>query len=191
MGINVAGVSGIETTRRVTENHPDVMVILLPTYDAADLLPDVHTCGAVASLHKERAQRPGTRQLWDQAETFTTRQAISWPITITNDGPGAMLLASGRPFFQIQLPSGLANVFLTSPGGHSCYLAATNLVECATTSTLTLAAGSSLSYTLGALAPDTPGTMTVTVTVDPSSHVSEADEGDNTASEITTVVAGS
>lgn len=53
MDINMEGIGGIEATRRITATHPATRVVLLSTYDAADLPADARTCGAVAYLHKE------------------------------------------------------------------------------------------------------------------------------------------
>ena len=54
MDINMAGIGGIEATRRITTSHPGVRVILLSTYDADDLPADARTCGAVGYVHKEQ-----------------------------------------------------------------------------------------------------------------------------------------
>ena len=53
MDINMDGMSGIEATRRITEAHPEVRVILLSTYDQDDLPADARSCGAIAYVHKE------------------------------------------------------------------------------------------------------------------------------------------
>ena len=37
MDINLPGINGIEATRRITAAHPDAIVMLLSTYQAADL----------------------------------------------------------------------------------------------------------------------------------------------------------
>jgi DNA-binding NarL/FixJ family response regulator len=54
MDINMDGISGIEATRRITADHPDIKVILLSTYDADDLPADARTCGAAGYVHKEQ-----------------------------------------------------------------------------------------------------------------------------------------
>src|SRR5205085_5416918 len=46
MDINMGGISGIEATRRITTASPEVMVILLSTYQADDLPADAATSGA-------------------------------------------------------------------------------------------------------------------------------------------------
>jgi DNA-binding NarL/FixJ family response regulator len=54
MDINMEGIGGIEATRRITEAHPSVRVVLLSTYDAEDLPDDARHCGAAAYVHKEQ-----------------------------------------------------------------------------------------------------------------------------------------
>ncbi|MEP6625806.1 MAG: response regulator transcription factor [Acidimicrobiia bacterium] len=54
MDINLPGISGIEATRRITESHPDAVVLLLSTYRADDLPEDAGSCGAVGYVNKEQ-----------------------------------------------------------------------------------------------------------------------------------------
>ena len=68
MDINMAGISGIEATRRITAAHPDVNVILLSTYQVDDLPSEVLASGAAAYLHKEDLTGRALRRLWEQAE---------------------------------------------------------------------------------------------------------------------------
>ena len=68
MDINMAGISGIEATRRITAVHPDVNVILLSTYQVDDLPAEVLTSGAAAYLHKEDLTGRALRRLWEQAD---------------------------------------------------------------------------------------------------------------------------
>jgi len=53
MDINMDGISGIEASRRIRDEHPETRVILLSTYDEEDLPGDARTCGAIAYIHKE------------------------------------------------------------------------------------------------------------------------------------------
>ena len=53
MDINLPGINGIEATRRITAAHPDAVVVLLSTYQAADLPADAGSCGAATYVHKE------------------------------------------------------------------------------------------------------------------------------------------
>lgn len=66
MDINMAGINGIEATRRITRQHPDVMVILVSTYPVDDLPPDVRTSGAAAYVHKEEVSGRVLRRLWEE-----------------------------------------------------------------------------------------------------------------------------
>lgn len=54
MDINLPGISGIEATRRITESHPDAVVLLLSTYRADDLPKEAETCGAAGYVNKEQ-----------------------------------------------------------------------------------------------------------------------------------------
>ncbi|GAA3833735.1 hypothetical protein GCM10022242_38510 [Nocardioides panacisoli] len=53
MDINLPGISGIEATRKITDEMPDVRVVLLSTYAEDDLPADARDCGALAYVHKE------------------------------------------------------------------------------------------------------------------------------------------
>ena len=47
------GINGCEATRRITAAHPDVVVLLLSTYQVGDLPVDALTCGAADYVNKE------------------------------------------------------------------------------------------------------------------------------------------
>jgi two-component system, NarL family, invasion response regulator UvrY len=66
MDINMPDMSGIAATRRIVSDHPEVVVILCSTYDAADLPPEAATSGATAYLSKERLAADTLRRLWDE-----------------------------------------------------------------------------------------------------------------------------
>lgn len=53
MDINLPGINGIEATRRIVEQSPDTVVVLMSTYTAADLPADAADCGARTYVHKE------------------------------------------------------------------------------------------------------------------------------------------
>jgi len=66
MDINMPGMSGIEATREIVTAHPDVVVILCSTYDAADLPPAAAASGAAAYVNKERLAADTLRRLWEE-----------------------------------------------------------------------------------------------------------------------------
>lgn len=66
MDINMGGINGIEATRRITATSPDVVVVLLSTYQAADLPADAATSGAVAYVNKEEFGPQVLQDVWDR-----------------------------------------------------------------------------------------------------------------------------
>lgn len=69
MDINMPDMNGIEATRRIVSAHPDVVVFLCSTYDAADLPPDAAHSGASAYLNKERFGAETLRRLWAERDS--------------------------------------------------------------------------------------------------------------------------
>lgn len=53
MDINLPGISGLEATRLIVDAAPATRVLLLSTYQAADLPADAMACGAVGYVRKE------------------------------------------------------------------------------------------------------------------------------------------
>lgn len=66
MDINLPGMSGIEATRRILDEQPDTVVILLSTYDERSLPADAATCGAARYVHKEDFGPAVLREIWDE-----------------------------------------------------------------------------------------------------------------------------
>jgi DNA-binding NarL/FixJ family response regulator len=64
MDINLPGINGIEATRQIKAAHPDAIVMLLSTYQAADLPADAKDCGAAAYVHKEDFGPTIVREVW-------------------------------------------------------------------------------------------------------------------------------
>jgi len=64
MDIHMPGMGGIESTRRIRAAHPDVMVLLMSTYDLEDLPAGAADCGATAYLHKEHLSPDLLTTLW-------------------------------------------------------------------------------------------------------------------------------
>jgi len=53
MDVRLPGIDGVEATRQILANGPGIRVVLISTYDAADLPPALRDCGAVAFLRKQ------------------------------------------------------------------------------------------------------------------------------------------
>ena len=64
MDINLPGINGLEATRRITDDRPGTIVILLSTYTRDDLPEDARTCGAAKYVHKEDFSPAVLRETW-------------------------------------------------------------------------------------------------------------------------------
>jgi two-component system invasion response regulator UvrY len=66
MDINLPGINGIEATRRITNAHPGATVLLLSTYQAADLPSGADSCGAAGYVNKEEFGPKIVVDIWNQ-----------------------------------------------------------------------------------------------------------------------------
>ena len=64
MDIHMPGMGGIEATRQLHAAQPDVIVVLMSTYDLEDLPAAASDCGAVAYLHKEHLSPELLSRIW-------------------------------------------------------------------------------------------------------------------------------
>lgn len=64
MDIHMPGMGGIEATRQLRAAHPDLLVVLMSTYDLEDLPAAASDCGAVEYLHKERLSPALLSRIW-------------------------------------------------------------------------------------------------------------------------------
>jgi DNA-binding NarL/FixJ family response regulator len=64
MDIHMPGMGGMEATRQLRVAHPDLVVVLMSTYDIEDLPAAASSCGAAAYLHKERLSPELLSRLW-------------------------------------------------------------------------------------------------------------------------------
>ena len=66
--IHMPGMGGIEATRQLHAAQPDVIVVLMSTYDLEDLPAAASDCGAVAYLHKEHLSPELLSRIWRTAD---------------------------------------------------------------------------------------------------------------------------
>jgi two-component system invasion response regulator UvrY len=66
MDINLPGINGLEATRRIVDERPETIVILLSTYTRDDLPDDARCCGAAKYVHKEDFSPMVLRETWDE-----------------------------------------------------------------------------------------------------------------------------
>ncbi len=64
MDINMGGINGIEATRRITTTHPEVIVLLLSTYQKDDLPSDANTSGYAGYVNKDEFGPGVLREFW-------------------------------------------------------------------------------------------------------------------------------
>ena len=67
MDIHMPGMGGIEAARQIHCTRPDLVVVLMSTYDLADLPAAVNECGAAADLHKEQLSPELLSRIWRTA----------------------------------------------------------------------------------------------------------------------------
>lgn len=80
MDIAMAGIGGIEATKRITSAHPSTMAILLSTYREEDLPAGARRCGAARYLHKSDFGGKALSALWHEpAPTGAARGKGSRP----------------------------------------------------------------------------------------------------------------
>ena len=66
MDVNMPGIGGVDAAGRIRSEHPDVVVVLLSTYEQPDLPADVADSGR-RYVHKERFGPDVLRGLWPGA----------------------------------------------------------------------------------------------------------------------------
>ena len=67
MDIHMPGMGGIEAARQLHTAQPDLIVVLMSTYDLEDLPASASDCGAVAYLHKEHLSPELLSRIWRTA----------------------------------------------------------------------------------------------------------------------------
>jgi DNA-binding NarL/FixJ family response regulator len=66
MDIRLPGMNGVDATRRLVAVHPEMVVLLVSTYDADDLPLGAASSGALAYVHKEHLDADLVERLWSE-----------------------------------------------------------------------------------------------------------------------------
>jgi two-component system invasion response regulator UvrY len=64
LDVRMPGMDGIETAERISERHPDVVVVLMSIEDSPALAPAAGASGAAALIHKGEFGPAMLRRLW-------------------------------------------------------------------------------------------------------------------------------
>ena len=75
MDINLPGINGVEATRRLLAEHPEVIALLVSTYEAGDLPSGAASSGALAYVHKEHLDGDLVEELWRERSLTGWRTA--------------------------------------------------------------------------------------------------------------------
>ena len=67
MDVNMPGLGGVRASRRLRRDHPDVVVVLLSSYDEAEFADVAAECGAAAYLSKVAFGPDVLAQIWSAA----------------------------------------------------------------------------------------------------------------------------
>jgi DNA-binding NarL/FixJ family response regulator len=66
MDVNLPGIDGLETTRRLTDADDPPVVVLCSTYQHDDLPSNASECGAVGYVHKEQLAPEVLGRAWHE-----------------------------------------------------------------------------------------------------------------------------
>ena len=65
LDVRMPGIGGIEAARRITEAHPETVVVLISIEDSYEFAQDVHACGAAALVRKQDFGPAVLRSIWE------------------------------------------------------------------------------------------------------------------------------
>jgi two-component system, NarL family, invasion response regulator UvrY len=65
LDVHMPEMDGIETARRISESHPDTVVVLISVEDSTGIAPDAMTSGAAALVRKQEFCPGMLRRLWE------------------------------------------------------------------------------------------------------------------------------
>ena len=72
MDVNLPGISGVEASRRVRATHPEIVVVLMSSYDEAEFLDMTPDCGSSAYVPKSAFGPDRLEEVW----AATTRSRL-------------------------------------------------------------------------------------------------------------------
>ena len=64
MDVNLPGISGVEASRQLRDTHPEVVVVLLSSYDEAEFLDMTPDCGSSAYVPKSAFGPDRLEEVW-------------------------------------------------------------------------------------------------------------------------------
>ncbi len=64
MDLNLPGMDGVQASRLLRERHPEIVVVLLSSYDEAEFADLITDCGAMAYVPKSSFGPDGLEALW-------------------------------------------------------------------------------------------------------------------------------
>jgi two-component system, NarL family, invasion response regulator UvrY len=64
LDVRMPGMDGLETAQRISENHPDVVVVLVSVDESPALAPAVAASGAATLVRKQEFSPEMLRRLW-------------------------------------------------------------------------------------------------------------------------------
>ncbi len=87
MDIQMPGMDGIELTRRLTKDRPELKILVLTLYD--EYLPEAIAAGAVGYLRKDLGR-------WELAQAIRTASRTRFVLTTESDGLFEVLRAHSK-----------------------------------------------------------------------------------------------